>query len=172
MSARFIDAAAAKALLDGTTPGPWTYAPPDNEDPAWITQDGDPCEDIAWFESVADADGRLCAAAPDLAASVITLEERVAGLVVEVERLRHERTEARAEVGRLTDDVDHLNTVYAASSAHVEEMVEALAASRAAIEKFLGVLNRLATSDDTGHAARAEYTEALEELRLAGGGAR
>ena len=50
MSDRIVSADEARALLDGTTSGPWTYDPPNEQCPAWITQAHDPTEDVALIE--------------------------------------------------------------------------------------------------------------------------
>jgi len=70
----------ARDLLSGTTPGPWAYTAACEEVPARITQAHDPTEDVAIIGDVLDADGRLMAAAPDLARTVIAQVVEVAAM--------------------------------------------------------------------------------------------
>jgi hypothetical protein len=102
VSAREVSADEARALLDGTAPGPWKHR----------AEQVDPAED--WWSNVvvradtgraiaevvdalrASPDGRLLAAAPDLAATVIALHSR----------LRHQRDAATAGRGRAEVSAD------------------------------------------------------------------
>lgn len=150
MTTRWITADEAKALLDAATPGPW------DDERIGRGGDGRACShehQICNREGVAVAivthDGspgarandRMIAATPDLAASIIMQQKRY-----------DEAIETLAETAR-----------------DVVKMRDQRDAQRAAIRKFLGVIDRLAVRDDASHAARAEYTEALEGLRLAAG---
>lgn len=110
MSDRIVSADEARALLDGTTSGPWTYDPPNEQCPAWITQAHDPTEDVALIEDVLDVDGRLMASAPDLARSVEALHASESAAVARASRLaldlhaaQSEGAEARRDV-RLRDE--------------------------------------------------------------------
>lgn len=90
-AARIVSADEARALLEGTTEGPWDFLPADAEDEAYVSQASAPHEDVALVLDVTDADGRLFAAAPDLAATVVHLHAELARLRAVVAAVREER---------------------------------------------------------------------------------
>lgn len=83
-------------MLDGTTPGPWS-AEYDAMSTLYITQANGPHEDIATDLDATDANARLIAAAPDLAAMVASEPERIAAAVAaESARIYHAAAAALA----------------------------------------------------------------------------
>jgi hypothetical protein len=85
-----IPAVMARALLEAATPGPWSSLP--------LTADR-VGPDLVVRLRMREGDSDLCAAAPDLAASVVALH-------AEVERLRAQNGELRAALKDYLDNDD------------------------------------------------------------------
>lgn len=99
MTARIYTAAEAEALRACATPGPWA-AEYSASSHLYVTQSCDPHEDIATDIDATDANARLMAAAPDLAASVAfharRAEKAEADLTEATDRARDAETESAA----------------------------------------------------------------------------
>jgi hypothetical protein len=97
---RTLSGAEALALLDGTTPGPWA-ASFDAADVMFVTQSCEPHADVATDVDACEADARLMATAPDLAASVAHHEARALRAEAERDALRERYADAVEEAPAL-----------------------------------------------------------------------
>lgn len=177
MSGRLFTGHEAKELVKGTTPGPWNTSR-NHSNEGWCFLVANDHYEVARVidgqGSEETHDAALIAAAPDLAATVSVLSDAA-------DASAERNANLRAENQRLRTEVEHLNSVYAASSAHVEEMVEALSESRAenqrlrdGIDGAVNALYRLvqaqqrflsANGSDTARGAANAYEHAARIIR-------